>query len=150
LEGQNESQDLSAIQEHVSTFDQDIMILHKIPFQNSINDSMFCLELALAVGPELSSSTGNSGLASLLDLGLEDDLVALAPHLSDNCLTRDDNTSEADLDVLERTEALVDSLSGNTEAAEAVENGGLEATNLGKLGIDVERARNVSYVSDKL
>jgi hypothetical protein len=132
-------------------YNTDFMILHQNPIRKTpLIIQNFCLELALAVGPEFRGSTGDGGLASLLNLGLEDDLVALAPHLSDNGLARDNNTGEADLDVLESTEALVDGLSGNAEAAKAVENGGLEAANLGKLGIDVERASNVSYDSVKM
>lgn len=53
---------------------------------------------------ELSGSTGNGKLARLLDLGLEDDLVALPPHLGDDGLARDDGASEANLDVLKCAE----------------------------------------------
>lgn len=122
------------------------MILHKYPIcKNSVNRAKFCLELALAISPELGSGASNGGLACLLDLGLEDDLVAFSPHLSDNGLAGNDDTSEADLDVLEGTEFLIDGLSGNAKGAKAVENGGLETTDLGKGRVDVERAMNVSY-----
>lgn len=98
------------------------------------------LDLALSVTSKLGSSAGDGQLASLLDLGLEDHLVALAPHLSDEGLAGDDNTGEADLDVLEGAETLVHGLSGDAERAETVEDGGLETTHLGEAGIDVERA----------
>lgn len=122
------------------------MILHKYPnCNNSVRRAEFCLELALAISPELGSGTSNGGLACLLDLGLEDDLVAFSPHLSDDGLAGNDDTSEADLNVLEGTESLIDGLSGNAKGAKAVENGGLEATDLGKGRVDVKRAMNVSY-----
>lgn len=44
-------------------------------------------------------------LACLLDLGLEDDLIALLPHLRNKRLAGDDRTSEADLDVAEGTKS---------------------------------------------
>lgn len=115
--------------------------------RTSVDRAEFCLELALAVGSELSSRSGDGRLASFLNLGLEDDLVAFSPHLCDKGLARNDNTSKTDLDVLEGAEALVDGLSSDAEGAETVENRGLEATDLGKGRVDMERATNVSYDS---
>lgn len=90
---------------------------------------------------KLCGGTGNSRLASLLDLALEDDLVAVTPHLGDEGLAGNDGTSEANLDVLDGAVLIIDGLAGNTKAAKAVENGGLEAAHLGERGVDVERAR---------
>jgi hypothetical protein len=107
----------------------------------------FCLELALAVGSELSSRSSDGRLASFLNLGLEDDLVAFSPHFRDESLTRNDNTSKTDFNVLEGTEALVDGLSSDAEGAETVKNRGLEATDLGEGRVDVKRATHVSHDS---
>ena len=65
-----------------------------------------CLNLALAVVQQLSSRASNGQLARLLHLGLEGDLVAVPPHLSHEGLARDDNASEANLDVLEGAESV--------------------------------------------
>lgn len=65
-----------------------------------------CLDLALVGRGELGGGTGNGRLASLLDLGGEDDLVALLPHLGDDGLARVDSTGEADLDVLDGAESV--------------------------------------------
>lgn len=92
-----------------------------------------------AVLDELSGGASNSRLASLLDLALEDDLVALLPHLGDDGLAGDDGASEAHLDVLDGAELVVDGLAGDTEGAEAVQDGSLEATHLGKRGVHVQR-----------
>lgn len=59
------------------------------------------LHLALVVANQLSRTTADGGLASLLDLALEEDLVALLPRLSDDGLARVDGAGKADLDVLE-------------------------------------------------
>lgn len=66
---------------------------------------VFFLDLALAISHELGRSTGNGQLARLLNLGLESDLVAVAPHLGDERLTGDDRAGEAHLDVLEGAES---------------------------------------------
>jgi hypothetical protein len=65
----------------------------------------FFLDLALAISHELGRSTGNGQLARLLNLGLESDLVAVAPHLGDERLAGDDRAGEAHLDVLEGAES---------------------------------------------
>lgn len=61
------------------------------------------LDLAL-VREQLGGGAGNRGLASLLDLAGEDDLVALLPHLGDDGLAGVDGAGEADLDVLDGAE----------------------------------------------
>ena len=99
------------------------------------------LDLALWRLHQLCRSTCDGELARLLDLGLEGNLVTVAPHLSHQSLAGNDTTGEADLDVLEFTKALVDSLSGNAKEAKAVEDGSLETTNLGKGRVDVKRAK---------
>lgn len=96
--------------------------------------------LALSLIEQLDGSPTNSQLASLLDLGLEDDLAALAPHLGDEDLARFHGASEADLDVLVRAKRLVDGLAGDAKGGEAVENRFLEAAHLGEGGVNVKGA----------
>lgn len=62
------------------------------------------LDLALVGREELGGGAGNGGLARLLDLAGEDDLVALLPHLGDDGLAGVDGAGEADLDVLDGAE----------------------------------------------
>lgn len=50
---------------------------------------------------KFGSRASNSKLARLLDSGLESDPRTITPHLSDKSLARDDDTSKADLDILE-------------------------------------------------
>jgi hypothetical protein len=93
-------------------------------------------------------------LARLLDLGLEDDFVALLPHLRDERLARDDRACEADFDVAEGTESkrvvlvlaelflegegrrenslLIYGLSGYAEEAKAMQDGRFETAHLGE------------------
>ncbi|KAG9533311.1 multifunctional beta-oxidation protein-like protein, partial [Aureobasidium melanogenum] len=49
-----------------------------------------------------------------------------------------DNTSKSDLDVLELAECLQHSLASDTEEAEAMKDGSLEATDLGELRVNVQ------------
>lgn len=67
-------------------------------------NSLVFLDLALVGRDELSGGTGNRRLARLLDLGGEDDLVALLPHLGDDGLAGVDGAGEADLDVFDGAE----------------------------------------------
>ena len=73
-----------------------------IPILCPILDS--CLHLALIISHELGRGASNGQLARLLDLGLEGDLGAVAPHLGHEGLAGDDGAGEADLDVLEGAE----------------------------------------------
>jgi hypothetical protein len=59
------------------------------------------LHLALAIVNKFCSTAANGRLASLLDLGLEEDLVALLPGLGYNSLAWVDSAGETNLDVLE-------------------------------------------------
>lgn len=107
------------------------------PFHPS---QLFHLRSRISHLSKISSGTANGKLTGLLDLGLEDNLlVTLLPHLGDERLAGVHGTSEADLDVLKGTELLVDRLAGNAERAETVQDGHLEASHLGELGVDVER-----------
>lgn len=63
------------------------------------------LDLALSIADQLGCCASNGQLAGLLHLGLEGDLVAIAPHLGDESLAGDDDARKADLDVLEGTES---------------------------------------------
>jgi hypothetical protein len=96
-------------------------------------------QLALSSTGQLGASAGNAELASLLDLGLEDDNITLLPHLGHQCLTGDHNTREANLDVLELAVGPHDSLARNTEGAKTVKDGLFEAADLAELGVDVQR-----------
>lgn len=87
---------------------------------------------------QLSTSTADSQFARLLDLSLEQDGVADLPHLCDEGLARQHDACEADLDVLEGTVGLQDVLTGDTKAAQAVENRGRETTDFAELRVDVE------------
>lgn len=106
---------------------------------------------------QLGGSAANGELPCLLDLGLEDNLVAIPPHLSDERLARHDSACEADLDVLESTEPiirlaslqvefvwghspLVDGLASNAKEAQTVQDRGLEAAHLCEARVDVQRA----------
>ena len=53
---------------------------------------------------QLRRSAANGRLARLLDLGLEDDLLALLPHLRHKRLAGVNGAGEADLDVLDGAE----------------------------------------------
>lgn len=64
------------------------------------------LNLAFVVAHQLGGCASDGQLAGLLDLGLEENFPAFAPHLSDQGLAGDDGTREADLDVLECAEAM--------------------------------------------
>lgn len=103
------------------------------------------LDLALWPLHQLCRGACDGELTRLLDLGLESNLVTIAPHLSHQSLTGNDTTGESNLDVLEFTETLVDGLSGNAKEAQAVEDRSLETTNLGKGRVDVKRAKSVSH-----
>jgi hypothetical protein len=96
-------------------------------------------QLALPSTGQLGASAGNAELTSLLHLGLEDDDVTLLPHLGHQRLAGNHNTCEADLDVLELAVSPHDRLAGNTERAQTVEDGLLEAADLAELGVDVQR-----------
>lgn len=125
-------------------------MLNPLHFYMSHFICILCLDLALVVANQLSSGASNSRLASLLDLALEEDLLALLPHLGDDGLAGEDGASEADLDVLEGAVLVEDGLSGNTEGAEAVEDGGLEAAHLGEGRVDVERAKSMLVMVDEI
>lgn len=59
--------------------------------------------------------------AERTDIALtKDDLVTLLPHLGDDCLARVEDSSEADLDVLERSEFPENVLARDTEGAETL------------------------------
>lgn len=96
--------------------------------------------LAVTAIEQLDARATNSQLTSLLNLSLEDDLVAVAPHLRDEGLAGVNSTSKADLDVLKGAKGLVDGLAGDAEEAETVKNGALETAHLGKGGINVKGA----------
>lgn len=64
--------------------------------------SQICSNLAFGISHQFCCCANNCILACLFDLALEDDLVALAPHLRHNSLTGIDSSSEADLDILDR------------------------------------------------
>jgi len=69
---------------------------------------------------------------------LENDLVALLPHLCPQCLPWKNNACKADLDALEGTESLVYVLSSDAHEAESVKDGSLEAADFGEFGVDME------------
>ena len=90
---------------------------------------------------ELGAAARDGELARLLDLGLEDDLVAgLLPHLGDEGLARQHGAGEADLDAPEGTEPLVHGLGRHAHEAQPVQDRLLEAAHLGEARVDVERA----------
>lgn len=97
------------------------------------------LQLALPGTSQLGASACNAELTSLLHLGLEDDHIALLPHLGHQRLAGDHNTCKADLDVLELAVSPHNRLAGNTERAQTVKDGLLEAADLAELGVDVQR-----------
>jgi hypothetical protein len=88
---------------------------------------------------ELSSCVRDSQLSRLFHLRLEDDLVVLLPALGNERLPGEHGAGESDLDVLESAVLLVDGFGGDTEEAQAVEDGDWETTHLGEGWIDVER-----------
>lgn len=61
----------------------------------------FYSNLAFRISQQLSCCADNRILARLFDLALEDDLVALAPHLRHDSLTGIDSSSKTDLDILD-------------------------------------------------
>lgn len=97
------------------------------------------LQLALWVGDELNTSAGDSRLASLNNSSLEDNDVALFPHLCSEGLAWQDDASEADLEVFECAVLLVDVLARDAEGTKAVEDRSLETTHLAEVGVKVER-----------
>lgn len=112
----------------------------KFPFVKHASLPQDSSDLSLRPLQQFSRGTADGQLASLLDLGLEDDLVAFLPHLSHERLPRVYGSSKADLYVLVRTELLVHGLAGDAHEAQAVKNWYLEAAHLGKLRVDMERA----------
>lgn len=88
---------------------------------------------------QLRRGTTNGQLARLLDFGLENDLVALLPHLGHEGLAGHDDAGEADLDVLDLAKLLVDGLARDSKEAETVQDGLGKAAHLGELRVDVER-----------
>lgn len=62
------------------------------------------LHFALRFGNKLGSGSTDGQLASLLHLRLENDLVAVSPHLGHERLARQHGSCEADFDVLVGTE----------------------------------------------
>src|SRR5690606_28713953 len=109
--------------------------LHPFMHQSTITR---LLQLGLSSLKQLSTSSSDGKLASLNDLGLEDNLASLLPHLGSERLSRKDNTSKSNLDVFVGTKLLIEMLSRDTKRAEAVENRNLEASNLGELRVDME------------
>lgn len=87
---------------------------------------------------QLSRRATNRQLARLLDLGLENHLVPILPHLGHQGLAGKHGTSEPDLDVLELAKLLIDGLAGNTKEAQAVKDGHLEPAHLCEGGINVQ------------
>ena len=65
-------------------------------------------------------STCNRQLACLLHLRLEDDLVALLPHLCDQCLAWQHRARKSYLDVSKRAVFLIDGFCGDAEETQAV------------------------------
>jgi hypothetical protein len=97
------------------------------------------LHLQLATSThQLSTRTRDGKLACLLDLGLEGNRVARLPHLSDEGLAGQNDAGEADLDVLEWTKLLQDVLARDTERAQAVQDGCVEAADLAELRVNVQ------------
>lgn len=89
---------------------------------------------------KLCSGICNSQLPSLLDFCLEEDLVALLPAFGNQRLAWEDGARESDLDVLEGAVFLVDSLGGDTEEAQTVQDGHWETADFGEFWVDVKRA----------
>ena len=137
------------------------MIQNLAPILNLPNTSSLKLDFARITSHQLGGSSSNGHVTSLLDLCLEDNLVAFFPHLCDEGLARDDRASKTNLNVLEGTKPrqsesvlkkkqsisylrgnslLVNSLAGNTESAKTVQNRSLESSHLGEGGINMQRA----------
>ena len=122
--------------------------------------------LQLTALDQLGCCATDGQLARLLHFGLEDDLVAVLPHLGDERLAGVDGPGEPDFDVLERTVPrlsalvlpssigtaiglgtdllLIDSLARKTEEAQTVQNRLLEPAHLGEAGIDMQRTVSIS------
>lgn len=97
------------------------------------------LQLGLGAFQQLGSSPRNGRLACVYHRGLEENHIALLPHLRPEGLARQHHTGEADLEVLEGTICAEHMLARDTQRAEAVQNGGLKATHLAELGVNVQR-----------
>src|SRR3569833_2643141 len=94
----------------------------------------------LTLAEQLGGGTADGQLARLLDLGLEDDAVALLPHLGHERLAGEHGAGEAHLDVLEAADLLVDGLAGDAEEAEPGGGGRRGAARRGGAGGDGEGA----------
>ena len=76
------------------------------------------LQLRRRTVEQLSSTTSDGELTGFYNGDLEDDLVALLPHLGHECLAGVDAARESDLDIAERAIRLQDVLARNTHEAE--------------------------------
>lgn len=87
---------------------------------------------------KFNCSRSNSRLPGLNNASLENDLIALLPHLRPERLPWKNNACEADLDVFEGSKRLVDVLSSDAHEAESMKDGDLEAADFGEFGVNME------------
>ena len=117
-----------------------IIIYSLIPFPPIVHIIiLYILQPSLSTLHKLSTSARDRRLSSVHNSGLEDDGVSFLPQLRLESLAGDHHTSKADLEVLVLAELAKDVLARNTQRAQTVQDGGLEATDLAELGIDVQR-----------